>query len=36
MPVVNRKGYRLYDIFAMEVAFPGLYFVFRVSLLISY
>ena len=35
MPVVNRIGNRLYDIFAMKVAFSGLYFVFRGSLLIS-
>ena len=30
------KGNRLYDIFAMEVPFSGLYFLFRVFLLISY
>ena len=34
IPVVNRK--RLYDIFAMKVAFSGLYFVFKVFLLIYY
>ena len=30
----NQKGNRLYDIFAMKVAFSSLYFVFRVFLLI--
>ena len=34
IPVVNRK--RLYDIFAMKVVFSGLYFVFKVFLLIYY
>ena len=33
---VNWKGNRLYDIFAIKVAFSGLYFVFRVFLLICY
>ena len=32
-PKVNRKGNRLYDIFAMKVAFSSFYFVFRVFLL---
>ena len=32
IPVVNRKGKRLYDIFATKVAFFS-YFVFRVFLL---
>ena len=36
MLVVNRKRNRLYDVFETEVAFSGLYFFFRVSLLISY
>ena len=36
IPVVNQKGNRLHDIFAMKVAFSSLYFVFRVFLLISY
>ena len=36
IPTVNQKGNRLYDIFAMKVAFSDLYFVFRVSLLKSY
>ena len=30
IPVVNQKGNRLYDIFAMKEAFSGLTFVFRV------
>ena len=34
--VVNRKRNILYDIFAIKVGFYGLYFVFRVFLLISY
>ena len=32
-PIVNRKGNRLYDIFAMKVAFSSFYFAFRVFLL---
>ena len=36
IPVVKRKENRLYDIFAMKVAFSDLYFVFRIFLLISY
>ena len=36
IPIVNQKGNGLYDIFAMKVAFSGLYFVFRAFLLISY
>ena len=36
IPLVNRKGNRLYDIFAMKIAFSSLYFVFRVFLLIFY
>ena len=35
VPAINWKANRLYNIFAMEVAFSGLYFVFRVPLLIS-
>ena len=34
IPVVNRKGNTLYNIFAMKVALSSLYFVFRVFLLI--
>ena len=34
--VVYQKGRRLYYIFAIEVAFSSLYFVFRVFLLILY
>ena len=33
IPVVNQKGNRLYDLFAMKVAFSSLYFVFRVNIL---
>ena len=33
IPIVNRKGNRLYDLFAMKVAFSSFYFVFRVFLL---
>ena len=36
IPIVNQKANRLYDIFAMKVAFSGLYFVFRVFLLIAF
>ena len=36
IPVVNRKGNRLSNIFAMKVALSSLYFVFRVFLLIFY
>ena len=36
IPVVNWKGNRLCDIFAMKVALSDLDFVFRVFLLISY
>ena len=32
-PIVNRKGNRLYDTFAMKVAFSSFYFVLRVFLL---
>ena len=28
IPIVNRKGNRLYDIFVMKIAFSSLYFVF--------
>ena len=34
IPVVNQKGYRLYDLFVLKVAFPSLYFVFRVFFVI--
>ena len=30
IPIVNQKGNRLYDIFAMKETFSGLTFVFRV------
>ena len=30
---INQKGNRLYDIFAMKIAFSSFYFVFRVFLL---
>ena len=30
IPKTNQKGGRLYDIFAMKVAFSGVYFLFRV------
>ena len=36
IPVVNRKGNRLSNIFAMKVALSSLYFVFRDFLLIFY
>ena len=36
IPIVNRKGDRLYDIFAMKVAFSNFYFVFRIFLLRFY
>ena len=36
IPVVNQKGSKVYNIFAMKVAFSGFYFIFRVFLLISY
>ena len=36
IPVVNRKGNRLSNIFAMKVALSSLYFVFRVFLLTFY
>ena len=36
IPVVNQKGNRLYDIFAMKVAFASSCFVFRAFLLIFY
>ena len=36
IPVVNQKGNRLYDIFAMKVAFSRSCFVFRAFLLIFY
>ena len=29
IPIVNKKGNRLYDIFAMKLAFFSFYFVFR-------
>ena len=29
IPIVNNKGNRLYDIFAMKLAFFSFYFVFR-------
>ena len=34
--VVNQKGNKIYDIFAMKNAFSSLYLVFRVFLLILY
>ena len=34
--VLNQKRSRVYDIFAMKVAFSGFYFIFRVFVLISY
>ena len=36
IPIVNRKGNKLYDILAMKVAFSSLYFVFRTFMLIFY
>ena len=36
IPIVNRKGNKLYDILAMKVAFSSLYFVFRTFILIFY
>ena len=36
IPVVNWKGNILHDIFVIKVAFSGLYFIFKVSLSISY
>ena len=36
IPVVNQKGNRLYDIFAMKVAFSSSCFVFRAFLLKFY
>ena len=36
IPIVNHKGNRLYDPFAMKVTFFSLCFVFRVFLLIFY
>ena len=29
IPIINKKGNRLYDIFAMKLAFFSFYFVFR-------
>ena len=36
IPIVNRKGNKLYDILAMKVAFSSLYFIFRTFILIFY
>ena len=36
IPVVNQKGNRLYDTFAIKVTLSSLYFVFKVLLLIFY
>ena len=36
IPIVNQRGNRLYDIFAMKVAFSGFDFVFRDFLLTLY
>ena len=36
IPVINQKRNILYDTFAMKVAFSGLYFAFRLFLLILY
>ena len=36
IPIVNRKGNKLYDILAMKVVFSSLYFVFRAFILIFY
>ena len=36
IPLIKQKGNRLYDIFAMKVAFSGLYFAFGLFLLILY
>ena len=36
IPIVNRKGNKLYDILAMKVAFSSLYFVFKTFILIFY
>ena len=36
IPIVNRKGNKLYDILPMKVAFSSLYFLFRAFMLIFY